>query len=102
MRTPLKRTKQAIAAKPDVPGYYNNLGNVLARAERIEDAKAAVYEERGTRPTERRNRMAQLWDQPVQRESAWRRPSNPCRKPPSLIQKMRRPGISWERRWFTR
>ena len=22
----------AIAAKPDVPGYYNNLGNVLARS----------------------------------------------------------------------
>jgi len=24
--------QQAINAKPDVPGYYNNLGNVLARA----------------------------------------------------------------------
>jgi len=33
--------QQAITAKPDVPGYYNNLGNVLARAGKIEDAKAA-------------------------------------------------------------
>jgi tetratricopeptide (TPR) repeat protein len=31
----------AIAAKPDVPGYYNNLGNVEARAGKIDDAKAA-------------------------------------------------------------
>ena len=33
--------RQAINAKPDVPGYYNNLGNVLARAGKIEEAKAA-------------------------------------------------------------
>ena len=33
--------RQAIAAKPDVPGYYNNLGNVLARAGKIEEAKEA-------------------------------------------------------------
>ena len=33
--------QQAIAAKSDVPGYYNNLGNVLARAGKIEEAKAA-------------------------------------------------------------
>jgi len=33
--------QQAIAAKPDVPGYYNNLGNVLARMGKIDDAKAA-------------------------------------------------------------
>src|SRR6266852_2341917 len=33
--------KQAIALKPDVPGYYNNLGNVLARAGKIDEAKAA-------------------------------------------------------------
>jgi len=33
--------QQAINAKPDVPGYYNNLGNVLARAGKIEQAKAA-------------------------------------------------------------
>jgi tetratricopeptide (TPR) repeat protein len=33
--------QQAIAAKPDVPGYYNNLGNVLAKAGKIDDAKAA-------------------------------------------------------------
>lgn len=33
--------QQAIAVKPDVPGYYNNLGNVLARAGKIDDAKAA-------------------------------------------------------------
>jgi tetratricopeptide (TPR) repeat protein len=33
--------QQAIAAKPDVPGYYNNLGNVLARSGKIDEAKAA-------------------------------------------------------------
>jgi tetratricopeptide (TPR) repeat protein len=33
--------QQAIAAKPDVPGYYNNMGNVLARSGKIEEAKAA-------------------------------------------------------------
>ena len=33
--------QQAITAKPDVPGYYNNLGNVLARAGKIDEAKAA-------------------------------------------------------------
>jgi tetratricopeptide (TPR) repeat protein len=33
--------QQAITAKPDVPGYYNNLGNVLARAGKIEEGKAA-------------------------------------------------------------
>ena len=33
--------QQAIATKPDVPGYYNNLGNVLARMGKIDDAKAA-------------------------------------------------------------
>src|SRR5260370_41543926 len=34
-------TQQATTAKPDVPGYYNNLGNVLARGGKIDDAKAA-------------------------------------------------------------
>jgi tetratricopeptide (TPR) repeat protein len=33
--------QQAIALKGDVPGDYNNLGNVLARAGKIEEAKAA-------------------------------------------------------------
>ena len=33
--------KQAIALKPEVPGYYNNLGNVLARGGKIDEAKAA-------------------------------------------------------------
>jgi tetratricopeptide (TPR) repeat protein len=33
--------QQAIAAKPDDAGYYNNLGNVLARAGKIDEAKAA-------------------------------------------------------------
>jgi tetratricopeptide (TPR) repeat protein len=33
--------QQAINAKPDVPGHYNNLGNVLARAGKIEEAKVA-------------------------------------------------------------
>src|SRR4029077_11128108 len=42
--------QQAIAAKPDVPGYYNNLGNVLARAGKIEDAKAAYPKGAGLDP----------------------------------------------------
>jgi tetratricopeptide (TPR) repeat protein len=33
--------QQAITAKGDVPGYYNNMGNVLARSGKIDDAKAA-------------------------------------------------------------
>jgi tetratricopeptide (TPR) repeat protein len=33
--------QQAITAKGDVPGYYNNMGNVLARAGKIDEAKAA-------------------------------------------------------------
>jgi tetratricopeptide (TPR) repeat protein len=33
--------QQAIAAKPDHPGYYNNLGNVQARAGKIDDARAS-------------------------------------------------------------
>jgi tetratricopeptide (TPR) repeat protein len=33
--------QQAIAAKPDVAGYYNNLGNVLARSGKIDEAKTA-------------------------------------------------------------
>jgi tetratricopeptide (TPR) repeat protein len=33
--------QQAINAKPDEAGYYNNMGNVLARAGKIDDAKAA-------------------------------------------------------------
>lgn len=33
--------QQAIASKPDVPGYYNNLGNALSKAGKIEEAKAA-------------------------------------------------------------
>ena len=33
--------QQAITLKPDVPGYYNNLGNVLARAGKIDDARTA-------------------------------------------------------------
>jgi tetratricopeptide (TPR) repeat protein len=33
--------QQAINAKPDNAGYYNNLGNVLARIGKIDEAKAA-------------------------------------------------------------
>ena len=33
--------QQAVLAKPDDPGYYNNLGNVLARAGKIDEARAA-------------------------------------------------------------
>lgn len=33
--------QQAITLKPDVPGYYNNLGNVQARAGKIDEARAS-------------------------------------------------------------
>jgi tetratricopeptide (TPR) repeat protein len=33
--------QQAIAIKPDNPNYYNNLGNVLGRTGKIDEAKAA-------------------------------------------------------------
>jgi tetratricopeptide (TPR) repeat protein len=33
--------QQAIAAKPDNPSYYNNLGNILGRTGKIDEARAA-------------------------------------------------------------
>jgi tetratricopeptide (TPR) repeat protein len=33
--------QQAIAAKPDVPGYYNNLGNVQARSGKVDEARSS-------------------------------------------------------------
>jgi Flp pilus assembly protein TadD len=33
--------QQAIAAKPDVPGYHNNLGNVQARSGKVDEARAS-------------------------------------------------------------
>jgi tetratricopeptide (TPR) repeat protein len=43
--------QQAINAKPDAPGYYNNLGNVLARLGKIDDAKAAYTKSAELDPT---------------------------------------------------
>jgi tetratricopeptide (TPR) repeat protein len=43
--------QQAVAAKPDNAGYYNNLGNVLARAGKIDDAKAAYTKSAELDPT---------------------------------------------------
>ena len=43
--------KQAIAAKPEVPAYYNNMGNVLARAGKIDDARAAYTKSAELDPT---------------------------------------------------
>jgi Flp pilus assembly protein TadD len=43
--------QQAVAAKPDDPGYYNNLGNVLARAGKIDDARAAYSKSAELDPT---------------------------------------------------
>ncbi|HTQ58592.1 MAG TPA: tetratricopeptide repeat protein [Candidatus Solibacter sp.] len=43
--------QQAINAKPDDPGYYNNLGNVLARAGKIDEAKAAYTKSAELDPT---------------------------------------------------
>ncbi|PYT99466.1 MAG: hypothetical protein DMG38_11405 [Acidobacteria bacterium] len=43
--------QQAIAAKPEVPGYYNNLGNVLAREGKIDEAKAAYTKSAELDPT---------------------------------------------------
>src|SRR6266404_3457972 len=42
---------QRDALKPDVPGYYNNLGNVLARAGKIDEAKAAYTKSAELDPT---------------------------------------------------
>jgi tetratricopeptide (TPR) repeat protein len=49
--------QQAINAKPDDPGYYNNLGNVLARAGKIDDARAAYSKSAELDPT----RAATAW-----------------------------------------
>jgi tetratricopeptide (TPR) repeat protein len=43
--------QQAINAKPDDPGYYNNLGNVLARGGKIEEARAAYTKSAELDPT---------------------------------------------------
>jgi tetratricopeptide (TPR) repeat protein len=43
--------KQAIAAKPDVAAYYNNLGNVLARLGKIDEARAAYMKNVELEPT---------------------------------------------------
>jgi tetratricopeptide (TPR) repeat protein len=43
--------QQAVNAKPDDPGYYNNLGNVLARAGKIDDARAAYTKSAELDPT---------------------------------------------------
>ena len=43
--------QQAVAAKPDDPGYYNNLGNVLARAGKIDEARAAYTKRAELDPT---------------------------------------------------
>lgn len=42
--------QQAITAKPE-PGYYNNMGNVLARAGKIDDARAAYTKSAELDPT---------------------------------------------------
>jgi Flp pilus assembly protein TadD len=49
--------QQAINGKPDDPGYYNNLGNVLARAGKIDDARAAYSKSAELDPT----RAATAW-----------------------------------------
>jgi len=43
--------QQAVTAKPDDPGYYNNLGNVLARAGKIDEARAAYTKSAELDPT---------------------------------------------------
>ena len=43
--------QQAVLAKPDEPGYYNNLGNVLARAGKIDEARAAYTKSATLDPT---------------------------------------------------
>jgi tetratricopeptide (TPR) repeat protein len=43
--------QQAITAKPEAPGYYNNLGNVLARLGKIDEAKAAYTKSAELDPT---------------------------------------------------
>ena len=43
--------QQAITSKPDAPGYYNNLGNVLARLGKIDEAKAAYTKSAELDPT---------------------------------------------------
>jgi tetratricopeptide (TPR) repeat protein len=43
--------QQAVLAKPDEPGYYNNLGNVLARAGKIDEARAAYTKSAELDPT---------------------------------------------------
>jgi len=43
--------QQAITLKPDDPGYYNNLGNVLAKEGKIDEARAAYTKSAELDPT---------------------------------------------------
>jgi tetratricopeptide (TPR) repeat protein len=43
--------QQAITMKPDDSGYYNNLGNVLAKANKLDDARAAYTKSAELDPT---------------------------------------------------
>ena len=49
--------QQAVTLKPDVAGYYNNLGNVLAKGGKIEEAKAAYMKSAELDPVN----AAQAW-----------------------------------------
>jgi Flp pilus assembly protein TadD len=43
--------QQAITLKPDEPGYYNNLGNILAKEGKIDDARTAYAKSAELDPT---------------------------------------------------
>ena len=67
--------QQAISGKPDVPGYYNNLGNVLRdkgdAAEAVDRrSEGGVHQKRGTRSGECRHGLEKLRHQLIQREPA--------------------------------
>ena len=42
--------QQAIALKPDIPGYHNNLGNVQARSGKVDDARVSYTKSAGLDP----------------------------------------------------
>ena len=71
--------QQAINAKPDDPGYYNNLGNVLARAGKIDEARTAYTKSAELDPTHAATAWRNFGISLSQTQTGWAMRSSRCR-----------------------